>query len=550
MVRKRATPERAVTSVGRQYQVQQLLGRGGFGSVYKATMVGAGNFSKPVAIKMLNADVEEVNEISERFRDEARVLGLVRHRAIVNVDGLVRLTPRAGGKERWGVVMEYIEGVNLRTVRENGPMPPGPASEIIEEIAHALHTAWSRPGPQGQPLRLIHRDIKPGNIQLTPAGEVKLLDFGIARADFLHREAKTRSLMFGSMTYMSPERIERSLTSVGADGPEGDIYSLGAVLYEIVTGNPFTNAPLQQADHQQAIFQRMDEVWLAIDESNEDLVRLFGDMMRHDPQRRPTARAVAQRAAEIGRRIAEERLRDWAERVIPPLAERAEQRDFDEFSGAVLMERSDGLVVTPPPKPAPIPAPTPPPRRSYRGLLMGGAAVAVVGALLALVIAVPFLLNSDKALSPEIAPAQEISSSPAPITKPTPKPATATAPTPATATAPAIATTPAPGEEEPLRVGSAPDVLVNKDPKTVHQPDPVPEPEPIPPQPAKVVLRGDVDSAKLTNGVDNYPMGEVPAGTYKIVVQYDSIGYRAGSVTVRPGETKVLTCSADFATCD
>ena len=213
-----------MSSSDRRYRFGALLGEGGFGVVYRAEMLGADGFEKPVAIKLLRlagSDGRLAEEAQQRFRDEARLLGLLRHRAIVQVDGLVRL---AGHQ---AVVMEYLEGVSLRALVKRGPVPLGPALEIVAEVAAALEAAWQRPGPAGRPLNVCHRDLKPANLQLSADGEVKVLDFGIARADFQAREALTGSLAMGSVEYMSPVRLDFE-----DDGAAGDIYSLGCVLYE------------------------------------------------------------------------------------------------------------------------------------------------------------------------------------------------------------------------------------------------------------------------------------------------------------------------------
>ena len=97
-----------VPSLGRRYRVLGTIGKGGFGTVYKAEMLGEGDFTKVVALKVLNPEAALVDEVAQRMRDEARILGLVRHRAIVQVDGLVRFD------NQWTIVMEYLEGVDLR----------------------------------------------------------------------------------------------------------------------------------------------------------------------------------------------------------------------------------------------------------------------------------------------------------------------------------------------------------------------------------------------------------------------------------------------------
>src|SRR5262245_35712256 len=105
----------------RRYRVIRTVGKGGFGTVYRAELLGASGFQKQVALKVLNPDVEGSERVARRFRDEARVLGLIHHRAIVQVDGLVRLDGR------WTVVMEYVEGIDLRKViKATGAVPVAP----------------------------------------------------------------------------------------------------------------------------------------------------------------------------------------------------------------------------------------------------------------------------------------------------------------------------------------------------------------------------------------------------------------------------------------
>jgi serine/threonine-protein kinase len=199
--------------------VVEAVGRGGFGTVYRAELMGPSGFRKQVALKVLNPDLPEAIGVAERLRDEARLLGMLRHRAIVQVDGLHLLNGR------WTVVMEFVEGVDLKQLlAEVGPLSPGLALEIVQEVANALHYAYELSADHSVSvratraadgslsvsggLRLLHRDIKPGNIQLTAAGEVKVLDFGVARADFADREAQTQSIYFGSLNYMAPERLD------------------------------------------------------------------------------------------------------------------------------------------------------------------------------------------------------------------------------------------------------------------------------------------------------------------------------------------------------
>lgn len=343
-------------SAGRRYLVQEVLGRGGFGTVYRAELAAAGGVRKVVALKVLNEDVEGSEEVASRFRDEARILGLVRHRAIVQVDGLVQLG------DRWAVVMEFVDGVSLDTAVRHAPLPAGPALEVVGEVARALDVAWHAKGPEGNALRLMHRDIKPSNIQLTAAGDVKLLDFGVARADFGRREAHTRALTFGSVPYMSPERLDFQ------DSPAGDIYALGAVLFELVAGRAMGKAKGDPEAHEERVAGRA--AWLRdnISDGGVELAALFSAMVAHDPVRRPTARELERATALLQRSLRGALLRDWAEAHVLRLQVERPRVDDAEFSNSTLIERdgSDAFATSGGralPTPPPIPRPTPIVRR-------------------------------------------------------------------------------------------------------------------------------------------------------------------------------------------
>ena len=226
-------PERRESLVGEtlggEYLVVARLGSGGFGEVLRARRLGAEGFAKDVALKMLHPRMDHAPDIVNRLKDEARVLGLLSHPAIVKVDLLTRI------QDRWTVVMELVEGVDLRALLKSyGPLPPGVVIRIGAEVASALDYAYNhpvtQPGGARQPLRLLHRDIKPPNLQLTPHGEVKVLDFGIAKAELDSREAVTGSNVYMTKEYAAPERLR------GVEHPAGDVFSLGVVLAELLTG--------------------------------------------------------------------------------------------------------------------------------------------------------------------------------------------------------------------------------------------------------------------------------------------------------------------------
>jgi serine/threonine protein kinase len=297
----------------RRYRVTAVLGKGGFGKVYRAVLEGPGGFHKDVAIKLLrDQDVPELT--LQRFRDEARILGLVRDRAIVSVDPPTRL---AG---RWAVVMEFVDGASLQRLMSLGPMPPTVAAEIAQEIARVLDKVYRTPGPDGQPLRILHRDIKPANIQVTPDGEVKVLDFGIAKADFSAREAQTSAYVGGTRGFIAPERLE------GVDSPAGDVYSLGVTLHFMITGERPTRRQLMGLDEPDT--QQLDA-------EARSMLALASRMRNVEPTERPSARDVEEECAKVRKHSDGPSLRQWAEHNVP----RAVALKFsDEVVGSVLTE--------------------------------------------------------------------------------------------------------------------------------------------------------------------------------------------------------------------
>jgi serine/threonine protein kinase len=199
-----------------KYEVQEVLGRGGMGVVYKAIDPAIG---RTVALKVLPPGSNSA-ESRERFLREARAAGRLQHPNIVVIHDL--------GEEAGSlyIAMEYLEGRTLADrVAEKGAPDIGGVLELMAQVARGLHYAHER--------GVVHRDIKPANILVTNEGLAKILDFGIARAGD-QRMTKTGQVM-GTVFYMSPEQINGQ----AVDG-RSDVFSAGVVLYELLTGDvPF-----------------------------------------------------------------------------------------------------------------------------------------------------------------------------------------------------------------------------------------------------------------------------------------------------------------------
>jgi serine/threonine-protein kinase len=207
-----------MTLVGRvftnRYEIEREIARGGMAEVYLAR---DRLLDRPVALKALFPEYAREPSFVERFRREAQAAANLNHPNIVAIYDW--------GQESgtYFIVLEYVEGRSLRDlIRTEGPLEPHQAADVAAEIAAALAFAH-RAG-------VVHRDVKPGNVLLTRSGGVKVTDFGIARAGAGDGLTQTGSVM-GTATYFSPEQAQ----GLAVDG-RSDVYSLGVVLYEMVTG--------------------------------------------------------------------------------------------------------------------------------------------------------------------------------------------------------------------------------------------------------------------------------------------------------------------------
>src|SRR3954471_2752529 len=202
-----------------RYEIVQHLARGGMAEVFLARDL---LLDRPVAIKVLFPEFAADRSFVERFRREARSAANLNHPNIVSVFDW--------GEEEgtYFIVMEYVDGRSVASIlATEGPLHSQRAAEVTSDIAAALGFAH-RNG-------VIHRDVKPGNVLISPQGQVKVADFGIARAMGAGTEdnlTQAGSVM-GTATYFSPEQAQ----GMPLD-PRSDLYSLGVVLYETVTGGP------------------------------------------------------------------------------------------------------------------------------------------------------------------------------------------------------------------------------------------------------------------------------------------------------------------------
>ena len=271
-----------------RYRVGALLGVGGMGAVYKAEHL---LMERPVALKVLNRELIDKPATIERFRREVRAAARLTHPNIV-----AAFDAEQAGEVHF-LVMEYVEGVSLaRRIAEEGPLPVAQVCDYVRQAALGLEHAHER--------GMVHRDIKPQNLMLTPSGQVKILDFGLARfvmesvpagamlgeenaAAPSNAEGQTKPLtqigiVMGTPDYIAPEQARDSHVA----DIRADIYSLGCTLYDLLAGH----APFPEGSAVQKVKAHLARTPKPLKDLRPDvppeLIRTIERMMAKDPAER------------------------------------------------------------------------------------------------------------------------------------------------------------------------------------------------------------------------------------------------------------------------
>ena len=282
-----------------KYVLGKKIGQGGFGFVFIARDTG---LDRDVALKFLHPEHTANNEILQRFFQEARSAARIAHPGIVTVHELGSVTGTGTTADGTAfIAMELLDGESLTDrLERSGRLAPDAAMEVCRQVASALEAAHD--------AGIIHRDLKPDNVFLVedpaiPAGErIKVLDFGIAKLAHTteRKSVQTASMVvFGTPRYMSPEQCR----SAGQIDHRSDIYTLGCILFELVTGRtPFDGESgeliaMHQLVPAPAASSRVADLPPALD-------ALIAAMLAKEPARRPQSMAAVQRALEAGGALA------------------------------------------------------------------------------------------------------------------------------------------------------------------------------------------------------------------------------------------------------
>ena len=253
------------------YEVESVVGLGGIGILYRARQL---RLDRPVALKLVEPDIARDPVVRERLRREARVVAALDHPNVVPLY-------EAGEKDGTVyIVTRWVDGTELGTLlHRDGPMDPAQAARTAAQIASALDEAHAK--------GLVHRDVKPSNVILTSEGHAYLTDFGLAKRAETAAGLTGADQLLGTVDYVAPELIEGSEPDA-----RSDIYSLGCVLYEMLTGEPPFAA---QKGGMAKMWAQVNSEPPPLRDRRPDVPPPLEDVVRRAMSRDPSARPTASR---------------------------------------------------------------------------------------------------------------------------------------------------------------------------------------------------------------------------------------------------------------
>jgi eukaryotic-like serine/threonine-protein kinase len=279
-MRPEAMTEGAST-IGR-YEILREIGRGAMGVVYEARDPA---LDRTVALKVIqpSAEGEEARVFEERFLAEARIAAALQHPGIVVVHDVGR-DPATG---TLFIALELLRGQTLADLAAAGPVDWRTVLHLVAQVARALHHAHCH--------GVVHRDVKPANVVVLPSGEVKVMDFGIARLESARHRLTTAGEFIGTPLYTAPEQAKTE----DLDG-RADVFSLASVAYTLLTGRAAFMAPTIPGIVHRVVYEQPHPPSRIVQGLPADVERMLARALAKDPERRyPTAEALAEDAEDI-----------------------------------------------------------------------------------------------------------------------------------------------------------------------------------------------------------------------------------------------------------
>lgn len=299
--------------IGR-YEILARLSAGGFGEVYSACLRGVADFGTLVAVKVLHSPMLNDPHIVQSFADEARLGGRLLH------PNITRVMEFAEDNGVYFIVMELVDGVPftqivLRQATHHDVQWPT-ILELVAQAADGLEYAHMARDHLNRPIGLVHRDIKPSNLMLHRAGPVKVMDFGISRMRADGREATLTGTLKGTPAYMAPE------AAMGRSDLDhrSDIFSLGVVLFELLSGERLYVGSSLELIHRAAACQISDRIESLASSFPAEVVEITRIALSRNPEERyPSAGVMAERCRELIRKLGgHPHTRQLAEMLCPP----------------------------------------------------------------------------------------------------------------------------------------------------------------------------------------------------------------------------------------
>lgn len=320
--------------ISKRYQklvLENTISKGAFAEVYKGRIFDHSGNEYRVAVKILKKRWIDKPDLINRLEDEADLLAQLNHTNIISALGYTDIS------ERPSIIMEYIDGIDLKTLLKHVQLPPNLCFLIGARVAAALHSAFSHKlSEHAEPLAVIHRDIKPSNVMLTRNQGIKVLDFGASRFNHKERKGQTTVFTFGSPKYMSNERKKGDRGSHSSD-----IYSLGIMLLELLSGRVLTqNPPNNQQKHDRFIeyivqkisFQLPSPEWNT--RAQELLIRMCAFWKNH----RFTAAECFQLLSAFAQHAKGSEQEDfWNKNIIPILDQYQTGEEAGPLTGQIIM---------------------------------------------------------------------------------------------------------------------------------------------------------------------------------------------------------------------
>ncbi len=324
----------------RQYEFVHALSKTSVADVYRCHEYHKGQVLRNVAIKIMRDNWKDNQDAVIWLRQELSLLQSLHHPTIPKIYEMTAIRGRVS------IVMEWIEGVDIRSLvqgmrQQKQRIPLKVTLTLIANIAESLDVIYNQAPSAGKaPLRILHGNLKPSNIMVTPQGKIALLDFGMTPSDLGGRESSTREMQFDSAEYMAPERL-----FFEPQGPASDVYSLAVTLFEMLAGKSLGKAPASEEQHQ----ARLDKYCQALLrpmplglEVKEELADLLLCGMSYDAEKRPMAYEFASRARRMAESISGVDVVQWSQKAIPYFQARLNRGGVDgTLQGSVLSEDTE-----------------------------------------------------------------------------------------------------------------------------------------------------------------------------------------------------------------